>query len=470
MTSETPETHDAALARAATDATNATAEAPPSHRETCFVCFKPQVTCVCADITPVHNRVGVSVLQHPRERAHPLGTARFVELGLVNSEVIVAFTGARERDVPLPLPSGTGLLYPRPDALDLEHVPVSAQPRHLLVLDGTWSQARGLYKAHPWLAQLPHYQLSPDTPSRYRIRREPRPEYVSTLESVLLALRILEPDTQGFEGLLSAFDALVDTQIAHHQRARAAGRPKRQKRVRKERRYKGVPRWLAEDAERLVGLYAEALPPASAGPAKSGPLLQLVAMRLATGETFERLVRPVEGLPDAEALATLGLRPEDFESAIAPAELAAALDAYLRPGDVGLAWNRSTPSLMHDATGRPHRMRLLKPVLRELGPFDEHGSLQSLDVLAEAARTAATDASAVSAPGDAAGRGRSAADAEGHAPLAAHADAPLTRVRGRAAARLANLAWVAHTTREHGRQRAVSDEGRSVGSDIGPGG
>ncbi|MCA9578792.1 MAG: hypothetical protein KC668_25355, partial [Myxococcales bacterium] len=31
-----------------------------AHRETCFRCWKPRVTCVCALIAPVGNRVGVS--------------------------------------------------------------------------------------------------------------------------------------------------------------------------------------------------------------------------------------------------------------------------------------------------------------------------------------------------------------------------------------------------------------------------
>lgn len=408
MTHETPETPEAPR---------------PEHRETCFRCWKSRSTCVCGLITPVHNRVGVSVLQHPRERAHPLGTARFVELGLLNSEVVVAFTGDRDLHVPMQLPEGTGLLYPSADATDLEQATPAERPRHLLVLDGTWSQARALYRQNPWLAGIPHFQLSPEAPSRYRIRREPRPEFVSTLESVLLALRILEPDTVGFEGLLRAFDSLVDTQIEHHARAKGAGQPKRQKRVRSERLYRGVPRWLAEDADQLVGLYAEALPPATVGPAKSGPLLQLVAMRFSTGERFEAMIRPNAGLPEADDLATIGLTRADFDDALTPDQLARALEGFIRPGDVSLAWNRSTPSLMHDATGIAHRMRLLKPVLRELGPLDEHGSLQSLDVLAGLARSELGEAA-------------QALDTHG--------------LRGRAAGRLANLLLVARATRLRG--------------------
>ena len=40
--------------------------------------------------------------------------------------------------------------------------------------------------------------------------QEDKPYYVSTIESVLLALRILEPETEGFPALLAAFDSMID--------------------------------------------------------------------------------------------------------------------------------------------------------------------------------------------------------------------------------------------------------------------
>ena len=72
-------------------------------------------------------------------------------------------------------------------------------PAHLIALDGTWSHARKLYVQNPWLHALPHYRIDPSAPSNYRIRREPSPSHLSTLESVLAALRSLEPETEGLD-------------------------------------------------------------------------------------------------------------------------------------------------------------------------------------------------------------------------------------------------------------------------------
>jgi len=404
---------------------------PSQPRETCFVCFKARATCVCSSIVAIDNRTGVFVLQHPRERDHPIGTVRFVDLGLVNSKVIVAASAARDLRVPMAVPPRTGLLFPRDDARDLEEVPADERPDNLLVLDGTWSQASTLYRRNPWLQALPHYRLSPSAPSRYRIRKEPRRDYVSTIESVLLALRILEPETTGFPALLAAFDSMIDTQVRHAERAIEAGTGKRHKRARRVRRFVGVPRWIGEDYERLVGVYAEALP--IDDDAEPGPrhLLQLVAVHLSTGEHYERMVVPRGGLPSDDALERVGLCRRDFADAMSPDEVALDFARFVdagrddSEGSAFLAWNGTTPSLMHDATGIPYRVRLLKAVVRGLGALDpglfaEAGPSPSLDRLVELAR-------------------------EG---------APVTSLpfKGRAGVRLANLRSMAEWIRERARR------------------
>ena len=54
--------------------------------DNCYECHKPRGLCVCGNIPRVDNRTSILVLQHPRERLHPIGTARFVRLGLARGE------------------------------------------------------------------------------------------------------------------------------------------------------------------------------------------------------------------------------------------------------------------------------------------------------------------------------------------------------------------------------------------------
>ncbi|CAM6125211.1 unnamed protein product [Calypogeia fissa] len=130
-----------------------------------------------------------------------------------------------------------GLLFPSEKALDLwpagsritnssdcvlyfeskvgdgERLP-SNSPSQLIVLDGTWSKAKRIYFENPWLHSLPHYRLPTLQDSRYgRLRREPKPGFLSTIESIVLALQLLEPETHGLESLLSVFDSMIEDQM-----------------------------------------------------------------------------------------------------------------------------------------------------------------------------------------------------------------------------------------------------------------
>ena len=184
------------------------------HRAQCYRCFKARTTCICSSITRVANTTGILILQHPRERFHAIGTVRFARLGLSNVRIAPCVPDEDATAVRAQLPGGTALLYPAPGARDLATLAGEDRPQHLLVLDGTWTHARKMYGAQRWLHDLPHVRLTPGTASRYRLRREPRPDYVATLEAIVAALRILEPETAGLDELLDSFSTMIDRQAA----------------------------------------------------------------------------------------------------------------------------------------------------------------------------------------------------------------------------------------------------------------
>jgi DTW domain-containing protein YfiP len=155
----------------------------------------------------------VLILQHPRERRVAIGTGRMTHLALPNSELhagIVFEEHARVRA----LAAEGALLFPG-GAARAPHELRDEHPRVLVVLDGTWSQARSLYRLNPFLHELPRIGFTPPTPSGYRIRREPRPDCWSTIEAVAHTLGELEANRARFAPLLGPFHDLVAMQLAH---------------------------------------------------------------------------------------------------------------------------------------------------------------------------------------------------------------------------------------------------------------
>src|SRR5204863_4222267 len=118
------------------------------------------------------------------------------------------------------------LLYPGPGARDILREP-PAHPVTLVVVDGTWSQAKTVVRDNPILRALPRYAFATPEPSQYRIRREPRAEYVSTIEALMYVLGVLEGQPERFRALLEPLRTMVDNQLACQAAAPAHARRKR---------------------------------------------------------------------------------------------------------------------------------------------------------------------------------------------------------------------------------------------------
>lgn len=145
-------------------------------------------------MTPIATLARVILLQHPRERDVAIGTAHMARICLANAELHVGVEWggspalARAHDDPT---RPAVLLYPGEGARDVAHEPPPG-PVTLVVVDGTWTQARHVIERNPALLALPRYAFTPAAPSEYRIRREPSVEYVSTIEALAHVLGVLE--------------------------------------------------------------------------------------------------------------------------------------------------------------------------------------------------------------------------------------------------------------------------------------
>lgn len=80
----------------------------------------------------------------------------------------------------------------------------------LVLLDGTWSQSKTMWWRNPWLLKLRRAILLPNKRSLYgQLRKEPRPECLSTLEAVVETYSILEVYSELQSELLMAFEKFI---------------------------------------------------------------------------------------------------------------------------------------------------------------------------------------------------------------------------------------------------------------------
>ncbi|MEY4546398.1 MAG: hypothetical protein RL685_2593 [Pseudomonadota bacterium] len=345
-------------------------------RDTCYRCFRPLGSCLCAVIPEVKNRTPLLILQHPRERTHPFNTVRIVALALSNCELVVDHAHRVSQDPGL-LGSlaGCGLLYPRPGARDITTLPAAERPRKLLVIDGTWHQAKALYREVPVLHDLPHFTLPSGLRSAFEIRQQPAEYCLSTLEAIVFALRALEPETEGLDKLLHAFGDMQRQQqrlMASFAALAPPGATARQRKRKRPAQSRAIPRAFLESYGSLVVAYAESwLDPSGSG---ERVLLCFAALRPATGERFFRVLEHDIG---AAKSAHLGL-DQQLEH-VSLERFRADWASFSRPGDLLASWNSSTLELMRTATGGPCPGLTLKGAYYNLRRF--RGSLETISKL-----------------------------------------------------------------------------------------
>lgn len=306
-------------------------------RPSCRACGRALVTCVCDRITRLPTRTRLLLLQHPRERRVTIGTARMAHLALPNSRLRVGvdFTDDPEVRAVLTGTSATYVLFPGPGA-----APVEQLPRHraitLIVLDGTWWQARKLLKLNPAIAALPRVAFRPRKPSAYTIRREPADFCVSTIEALAEALTVLEPESGPFARLLDPFHAMVERQqrfaaevgASRHRAARGRGVPSRV----------ALAARLAATWSRLVCVHGEANAWPRNHPAREEPeTVHWVAHRPATTETFEAVMAPRDVLAQ-DTPQHVELPPERLRAGCTRAQWRDAWKGFIRPDDILVMW------------------------------------------------------------------------------------------------------------------------------------
>jgi DTW domain-containing protein YfiP len=179
----------------------------------CERCLRPESHCLCPLIPQLDSRTRVLVLQHPSEVTHALNTARLATLGLNNAQLVIGEVFDDIHALLNPPGYRPCLLFPGEGAQVLVAEEGESLPMLLVVPDGTWRKARKLLHLNPELAALPRVTLGVVPATRYRLRKAPGPDALSTLEAITHALQIIEAP-RSFAPLLVPFEALIEQQIA----------------------------------------------------------------------------------------------------------------------------------------------------------------------------------------------------------------------------------------------------------------
>ncbi len=187
-------------------------------QNSCGNCFRPLSQCICGRTVPLETSTRVLVLQHPQEQYKLLNSAMLLHLALPNSIVRVGlswrnFSHALGENAAPPdwgvlllrgirEPTRTIEIFSPKDLL----LPIKSRFKGIVVIDGSWKQAKTVWWRNPWLLKLNRITLNPDHPS---LRGQAKKQGLATIEAVALAFDCLGENAAVGESLRKQFEELI---------------------------------------------------------------------------------------------------------------------------------------------------------------------------------------------------------------------------------------------------------------------
>ncbi len=197
--------------------------AVPRSRSVCYRCNQAGFGCYCEFVKPFAADMKFVILIHPIEVKRRIATGRMAHLCLKDSELIQGqeFSNSiRVQALTQDEKNHCVVLYPGDRSVNLTALTPNERKQLIpdgkklviFVIDGTWNTAgRMIRSTH--LKNLPRISFDADAPSRFRVRKQPMPECLSTIEAIHKTIELYSPETNDHDNLLDVFDQMVEFQL-----------------------------------------------------------------------------------------------------------------------------------------------------------------------------------------------------------------------------------------------------------------
>lgn len=168
-----------------------------SSYKSCNQCGLPIINCICYQSPNLSTRAKFWILSSERELYRPSNTARLLKL--VNPASTEIFLWERtkrpdelikninmEKYTPFVLfPAENREVNKRDNKFQItDKIPA------FIILDGTWKEARRIFRKSDFLKDLPNISIIPSCPSKYNLRRGATQGNLCTIEAAIEVLRM----------------------------------------------------------------------------------------------------------------------------------------------------------------------------------------------------------------------------------------------------------------------------------------
>ena len=188
-------------------------------REKCYKCYRPKSSCMCSYFAHIDTETKFVILMHPKEfKKVKNNTGHFTHQSLDNSELFVGIDFTHNSRINEIIATHQSyILYPSDNALNLtqENPKNSSKPLAIFLIDSTWACTKKMFRESKNLQKLQHMSFTTTKTSQYQIKEQPDATYLSTIESTLVVLELLNMrsiesiEQKGLDGFLQPFYEMI---------------------------------------------------------------------------------------------------------------------------------------------------------------------------------------------------------------------------------------------------------------------
>lgn len=192
-------------------------------REKCYRCYRPKSSCMCPHVQMVDTKTQFIILMHPKEfKKTKNNTGRFTHLSLNNSKLFIGddFTNHKQVNEIIET-TNSYILYPSKESINISNEPLDVgKDISIFLIDSTWACSVALLARSKNLQKLQHISFDTTRLSEYKIKKQPAEYCLSTIESTLCVLELLNKhnieniSTKSLDNFLNPFREMVKYQYS----------------------------------------------------------------------------------------------------------------------------------------------------------------------------------------------------------------------------------------------------------------
>ncbi|QOY50894.1 tRNA-uridine aminocarboxypropyltransferase [Candidatus Sulfurimonas baltica] len=196
-------------------------------REKCYNCYRPKSSCMCGYVNSIKTKTKFIILMHPKEfKKVKNGTGHLTHLSLENSELFIGIDFSNHKKINEILSTcNSYILYPSKDAINIsreklhDNKPSNQKDIAIFIIDSTWACSLKMLRESKNLQNLNHISFENNKLSQFKIKEQPADYCLSTIESTLSLLELLNfwkyenIENDYLKTFLNPFEKMVEYQL-----------------------------------------------------------------------------------------------------------------------------------------------------------------------------------------------------------------------------------------------------------------